>query len=179
MGPAPARRRRRLLDRRQLRRRNPVPGGAADVDIRRRRPGRRCAGGRPGPGPLLRLAPPTRRIRLPLAPPRLPNWHHTVSATGPRFTGSCLFRSPNRNRLQHMVGRASDPEPDAIASQRAGIVVRAAQLRWGSVLLSLVMVRLTLYPAPLTPTALLWITLACGVLNVPRQFAHRVCETNP
>ncbi len=76
-----------------------------------------------------------------------------------------------------MVGRASDPEPDAIASQRAGIVVRAAQLRWGSVLLSLVMVRLTLYPAPLAPTALLWITLAFGVLNVPLLFADRVSET--
>ncbi len=65
-------------------------------------------------------------------------------------------------------------EPGAIANQRAGIVVRAAQLRWGSVILSLVMVRLTLYPAPLAPSALLWISLAFGVLNVPLLFAERV-----
>ncbi|HXA41377.1 MAG TPA: GGDEF domain-containing protein [Candidatus Solibacter sp.] len=75
-----------------------------------------------------------------------------------------------------MLGGAGDPEPDVIARQRGGIVVRAAQLRWGSVLLSLVMVRLTLYPAPLAPTALLWITLAFGVLNVPLLFANRVSE---
>jgi diguanylate cyclase (GGDEF)-like protein len=72
-----------------------------------------------------------------------------------------------------MFGRIVGAQPDAIANQRAGIVVRAAQLRWGSVILSLVMVRLTLYPAPLAPTALLWITLAFGVLNVPLLFADR------
>src|SRR5258708_35604513 len=113
MGTASARRRRRLLDRRQLRRRNAVPGGAAYLDIRGRRAGRRCAGGWPSPGPLLGLEPPTRRIRLLSAAPRLPNWHHTVSAGCPRFTPSFLSPLPNRNKLQPcLVGpTAHNPTP--------------------------------------------------------------------
>ena len=64
-------------------------------------------------------------------------------------------------------------EADRISSQRGAIVVRAAQLRWGAVILSLVMVKLTLYPAPISTTALLWITLGFGVFNVPLLFAER------